>query len=77
MAAGRTLWFLEHACQADPLNLQRGRPWYRHKEAPSQLDLSWACREVLQEGGIAPTLRFMQNLTKNHENAVTPLPLAA
>jgi hypothetical protein len=52
LAAARTLWCIvtsEH--QAD-VALQRFRPWYRPKVAPSQFDVAWACREALQEAGI-------------------------
>jgi hypothetical protein len=77
MTAGRTLWFLAHARRADPIQLRRGRPWYQRKEAPSQLDVSWACRETLHQAGISPIVRFVQDLTKNHETPETSLPLAA
>ena len=48
LAAARTLWFVEQTSRAVPFALQRSRPWYRQKYAPSQLDIVWACREALQ-----------------------------
>ena len=77
LAATRTLWFLEHAQQANPLNLRRYRPWYRHKRAPSQLDIVWACREALHEGGVFPIPRFVLDLAENHEMPDHGLPAAA
>ena len=41
LAAARTLWFVEQAHRLDTLALTRYRPWYRHKRAPSQLDIVW------------------------------------
>jgi len=77
MAAARTLWFVEHARQADGIALGRYRPWYRKKCAPSQLDIVWACREALHEAGIFPILRFAPDLTENHKEPENALPLAA
>jgi hypothetical protein len=54
MAAARTLWFIVSSEQHADVSLQRFRPWYRHKVAPSQFDVAWACREDLQEAGIFP-----------------------
>jgi hypothetical protein len=39
MAAARTLWFVEHTQRRGAIDLCRYRPWYRHKVAPSQLDI--------------------------------------
>ena len=36
MAAARTLWFIVTSEQHADVALQRFRPWYRHKVAPSQ-----------------------------------------
>jgi hypothetical protein len=52
LAAARTLWFIVTSEQHTDVALQRFRPWYRHKVAPSQFDVAWACREVLQEARI-------------------------
>jgi Transposase DDE domain len=77
LAAARTLWFVEQTSRAVPLDLQRSRPWYRQKCAPSQLDIVWACREMLQEAGVFPTPRFTLALAINHEEPEIALPLAA
>lgn len=77
LAAARTLWFVEQASRAETLDLQRYRPWYRHKEAPSQLDISWACREVLHEAGVFPIPRFAPDLARIHQEPENALPLAA
>jgi hypothetical protein len=77
MTAGRTLWFLAQAREPRPVNLRWGRPWYWQKAAPSQLDVSWACREGLHEAGISPIVHFAHTLTENHETPETSLPLAA
>src|SRR5712692_1972733 len=52
LAAARTLWFIVTSEQHADVALQRFRPWYRHKVAPGQFDVAWACRDVLQEAGI-------------------------
>ncbi len=77
LAAARTLWFLEHARQSSGLDLCRYRPWYRQKEAPSQLDIVWTCREALAEAGVFPIPRFAPDLVENPEEPETPVLLAA
>ena len=77
LAAARTLWFVEQTSHAGPLNLQRSRPWYRQKCAPSQLDIVWACREALQEAGVFPIPRFTPAPAINQETPEIVLPLAA
>ena len=77
LTAARTLWFVEQTSRAVPLDLQRSRPWYRQKCAPSQLDLVWACREALQEAGVFPIPRFSLALAANHEAPEIAFPLAA
>jgi DDE superfamily endonuclease len=77
MAAARTLWFLDQVERGAGVNLGRYRPWYRQKCAPSQLDVVWACREVLHEAGIFPIPRFTPDLAENHEEPDHALPLAA
>ena len=77
LAAARTLWFMEQASRADTLDLQRYRPWYRKKEAPSQLDILWACREALHEASVFPIPRFAPALAENYEKPEIALPLAA
>jgi len=77
LAAARTLWFVEQPSRAVPFALQRSRPWYRQKYAPSQLDIVWACREALQEAGVFPIPRFTPDLATNHAEPEIALPLAA
>jgi hypothetical protein len=77
LAAARTLWFVEQASRTDTLDLQRYRPWYRQKCAPSQLDVVWACREALAEAGVFPIPRFTPDLAKIHQEPENVLPLAA
>ena len=77
MAAARTLWFIDQVERGMTFTLCRYRPWYRQKVAPSQLDVVWACREALQEGGIFPIPRFSPDLAENHEEPEHALPLAA
>jgi hypothetical protein len=77
MAAARTRWCLEQAHQRHGMHLQRYRPWYRQKCAPSQLDIAWACREALHEAGVFPIPRFTLDLAENHEEQDHALPSAA
>jgi hypothetical protein len=77
MAAARTLWCVERAEQRHGIELRRYRPWYRHKVAPSHLDIIWACREALQEDGICPRPRFRPDLAKNDQEPENVLPRAA
>jgi hypothetical protein len=77
LAAARTLWFVESTTQGIPLPLGRYRPWYRHKVAPSQLDIVWTWREALHAAGVFPIPRFISALAKNPEAPENDLPLAA
>jgi hypothetical protein len=77
LAAARTLWFVEQASRTAALDLTRFRPWYRHKQAPSQLDIVWACREALQEAGVFPIPRFTPGLAEIQQEPENALPLAA
>ena len=77
LAAARTLWFIVSSEQHAEVSLRRFRPWYRHKVAPSQLDVAWACREVLQEAGIFPIPRFFIAVAENQQEIDTPNPIAA
>jgi hypothetical protein len=77
MAAVRTLWFLDQTQHGSRFTLWRYRPWYRHKVAPSQLDVMWACRETLQQAGIFPIPRFSPDLAENPGEPENALPLAA
>jgi hypothetical protein len=67
MAAARTLWFIVSSEPHADVSLQRFRPWYRHKVAPSQFDVAWACREGLQEAGIFPIPRFFTAVAENQQ----------
>jgi hypothetical protein len=67
MAAARTLWFIVTSEQHADVPLQRFRPWYRHKVAPSQFDVAWACREDLQVAGIFPIPRVFTAMPKNQQ----------
>jgi hypothetical protein len=77
LAAARTLWFVSQASRTDAFDLTRARPWYRHKQVPSQLDIVWACREALQDAGVFPIPRFAPDLTKIPQTPENALPLAA
>jgi hypothetical protein len=77
LAAARTLWFVEHAARTPALDLQRYRPWYRHKVAPSQLDIVWTWREALHAAGVFPIPRFTRELAEIQHESEPPLPLAA
>lgn len=77
LAAARTLWFIVTSEQHADVALQRFRPWYRHKVAPSQFDVAWACRDVLQEAGIFPIPRFFTAVAENQQEIDTPKPIAA
>ena len=77
LAAARTLWFIVTSEQHADVGLQRFRPWYRHKVAPSQFDVAWACREVLQEAGIFPIPRVFTAVAENQQELDKPTPIAA
>jgi len=77
LAAARTLWFIVTSEQQADVALQRFRPWYRHKVAPSQFDVAWACREVLQEAGIFPIPRVFTAVAENQQEVDIPKSLAA
>jgi hypothetical protein len=77
LAAARTLWFVEHTARWPAIELGRYRPWYRHKVAPSQLDIVWTWREVLQAAGVFPLPRFAHDHAKNQRAAENALLLAA
>jgi hypothetical protein len=77
LAAARTLWFIVTSEQHTEVALQQFRPWYRHKMAPSQFDVAWACREDLQEAGIFPIPRFFTAVAENQQEANKSKPIAA
>jgi len=71
------LWCIVSSEQHGDVVLQRFRPWYRHKVAPSQCDVAEACREVLQEAGIFPIPRFFPAVAENQQEGDTSKPIAA
>lgn len=77
LAAARTLWFIGTSEQQTDVSLQRCRPWYRQKMAPSQFDVAWACREGLQEAGIFPIPRLCTAVAENRQELDTSEPIAA
>ena len=77
MAAARTLWCIVSSEPHADVALQRFRPWYRHKVAPSQFDVAWACRAVLQEAGIFPIPRFFTAVAENQQKIDTSELIAA
>lgn len=77
LAAARTLGFVEHVAQPPRLELRQYRPWYRHKVAPSQLDIVWTWREALHAAGVLPIPRFTGALAEIHQESENALPLAA
>jgi hypothetical protein len=77
LAAARTLWFVEHTAQRPVMELGCYRPWYRHKVAPSQLDIVWTWREALQAAGVFPIPRLTHDRVENQQEAENALPLAA
>jgi hypothetical protein len=76
-AAARTLWFVVASAQQAEVALQHYRPWYRHKVAPSQFDVMWACRAVLHETGIFPLPRFFIGVAENQQGLDPSQPRAA
>jgi hypothetical protein len=77
LAAARTLWFVEHCARTPAFELRRYRPWYRHKVAPSQLDIVWTWREALHAAGVFPIPRFAGDLTEIQTESENTLSLAA
>jgi hypothetical protein len=77
LAAARTLWFGEYVARIPTIELGRDRPWYRHKVAPSQLDIVWTWRETLRAAGVFPIPRFAPDLAEIQQESENALPLAA
>jgi hypothetical protein len=77
MAAARTLWCIDHLDHTKTLQLGRYRPWYRHKCAPSQLDVVWTCRAALHAVGILPIPRLSPDLAENRLAPDRPQRIAA
>ena len=68
LAAARTRWFVAQIQRTGSIVLCRYRPWYRHKVAPSQLDIILMCREMLHTAGGSPIVRFCQAVDETHES---------
>ncbi len=77
MAAVRPLWCIVPSEQQAAVALRRFRPWYRHKVAPSQFDVAWACRDSLQEAGIFPIPRVFTAVAENQQEIDTSGLIAA
>ncbi len=65
LAACRSLWFIQHADQQgkQPIDLLKNRPWYRKKEYPTQLDVQWMFKEMLNTQRIIPTPAFTEEVS--------------
>lgn len=77
MAAARTLWFIERTEHLEQLDLRRYRPWYRHKVAPSQLDVVTMCRDAFHAEGVLPVARLDYALDEIPQEPENTQPLAA
>jgi hypothetical protein len=77
LAAARTLWFVEHTARSPLPTLRLYRPWYRHKVAPSQLDIVWTWREALAAAGVLPIPRFGHPPAEKQQETDNTLLLAA
>ncbi len=77
MAAARSLWFIERTNAVGALDLKRYRPWYRHKVAPSQLDVLLLCREALCVEGVSPIMCFDDMSGETQQRVDTTRPQAA
>ena len=73
LASARTLWFLNQVADTNTPDLLRFRPWYQKKQAPTQLDISWAAQEALWAEGIRPIPRFLQDLDIIPQSLEPPL----
>ena len=73
MASARTLWFLIKVADTHTPDLLRFRPWYQQKQAPTQLDISWAAQEALWAEGIRPIPRFLPDLDIIPQSVEYPL----
>ena len=77
LAAARPLWGIVTSEPHADVALRRCRPWSRHKGAPSQFDVAWACREVLQEAGIFPLPRVFTAVAEHQQEVDKPKSMAA
>ena len=65
LAACRSLWFAQQVDQQfnQPVNLLKNRPWYRKKKHPTQLDVQWMFKEMLNTQRIIPTPAFTEEVS--------------
>jgi hypothetical protein len=77
LAACRSLWFLQQVEENSSLNLLNGRPWYRKKRYPTQLDVYWMFKEALICEGIIPTPAFWEGVPIIKVNCAAAPPAAA
>jgi hypothetical protein len=77
LAACRSLWFIQQVETKTPLNLLNGRPWYRKKRYPTQLDVYWMFQEACIREGIIPTPAFIEGVPKIQTNRAPTPPAAA
>lgn len=77
LAACRSLWFIQQVEENYSLNLLKGRPWYRKKKYPTQLDVYWMFKEALICEGIIPTPAFIEAVPIIKVNRVSTPPAAA
>ena len=77
LAACRSLWFLQQVEENSSLNLLNGRPWYRKKKYPTQLDVYWMFKEALICEGIIPTPAFWEGMPIIKANHAPTPPAAA
>ncbi|MGB3852278.1 MAG: transposase [Tunicatimonas sp.] len=70
LAACRSLWFVQQADHSAEqyINLVKGRPWYRKKRHPTQLDVQWMFKEMLAQQAITPTPAFIDDVTLFNPN---------
>ncbi|TVM02075.1 MAG: hypothetical protein CV087_10020, partial [Candidatus Brocadia sp. WS118] len=69
--------FLQQVEENSSLNLLNGRPWYRKKRYPTQLDVSWMFKEALIGEGIIPTPAFWEGVPIIKANHAAAPPAAA
>lgn len=72
LAACRSLWFIQQAEQStkQAIDLRKGRPWYRKKKYPTQLDVQWMFKETLAAEGIMSTPAFRTDVPIFKTNCV-------
>lgn len=61
LAACRSLWCLQQL-ENKPVDLLKGRPWYRKKSCLTQADVCWFFNETLIREAIIPTPAFLDDV---------------